>query len=266
MRQIKKIKIISLAIACSLGFIVLSCFTQSAFSKPKKSEPLSSNTVDEDQFDLEGSTDKTNKTSKNIKSSRSKDKEQKPAIYKIQSKLKKLENLEVDFVQKIYTPLRNKTRVVEGRGYFSYPNKFKWVREKPVREEIIYNGSSLVIYKPDEKTAMKLNSSSDRSQEVENITDMILDTATLLEKYKVIESKLDDTTIFLKLFPKEDDSNVTDIYITIDTVKNYVDNLKIYYTDKKNWEFSFSNPSTKKIPASTFKFRAPKGVKITTDL
>lgn len=192
--------------------------------------------------------------------------ESKPAIYKIQSRLKKLENLEVDFVQKIYTPLRNKTRIVEGKAYFSYPNKFKWVRKKPVKEEIFYNGTTLVIYKPDEKTAMKLSGSSDRNQEVENITDMILDTATLLEKYKVIESRLDDTTIFLKLFPKEEDSNVTDIYITIDTVKNYVDNLKIYYVDKKNWEFSFKNPSTKKLPESTFKFRTPKGVKITSDL
>ena len=215
----KQFKIFFVVVIFSLGFSLSSL----AYSKSKKSESLNSN-ISEDQFELEEGS----RTTKSSKATKTKEKEQKPAIYKIQSRLKKLENLEVDFVQKIYTPLRNKTRVVEGKGYFSYPNKFKWVREKPVREEIIYNGSTLVIYKPDEKTAMKLNSSSDRSQEVENITDMILDTGTLLEKYKVIESKLDDTTIFLKLFPKEEDSNVSDIYITIDTVKNYVDNLKIY--------------------------------------
>ena len=265
--KMTKIGIIFFSCVFSFGYIFI--FEDLAYSKAKRSDKSEVENSSEEQFDVNGNTGKTPKSSKSStssKTSKTKDKEQKPAIYKIQAKLKKIENLEVDFVQKIYTPLRNKTRVVEGKGYFAYPNKFKWVREKPVKEEIIYNGSTLVIYKPDEKTAMKLNASSDRSQEVEDITDMILDTATLLEKYKVIESKLDDTTIFLKLFPKEEDSNVTDIYITIDTVKNYVDNLKIYYVDKKNWEFSFSNPRTQKLPASTFKFKPAKGVKITTDL
>ena len=187
------------------------------------------------------------------------------SIYTIQSKLKKIEFLEIDFVQKIYTPLRNKTRIIEGKAFFAYPNKFKWIRSKPVKEQITYDGSILSIYKPEEKTAVVLNSVSVQNQEIENITDMILDTSTLLDKYKVIESSLDDKIVFLKLYPKEEGTNISEINLTVDLSKNYVDTLKIYYVDKKTWEFDFSNPKTKQLPVSFFKFKAPAGVSVSKE-
>src|SRR5437773_1871506 len=77
-------------------------------------------------------------------------------LKKIQENLQKSDAFSVDFTQTVFRKLRNREVKSAGSAIFGKPNLFRWMLREPNRVELIYNGTELVQFEPDEKLALKL--------------------------------------------------------------------------------------------------------------
>jgi len=187
-------------------------------------------------------------------------------VKKIQSELKSVPALEVQFTQTQYTALRDKERPpVKGHAKFARPAKFRWAIESENPEEIIFDGELLQQYRPAEKTLLKHATNSKVAQEISELTRLVLNTEHLFEKYDLESAERDKQVLSLKLKPKKS-SDVTQVQLRVSTMKNrmYFKSVKILYQGGNWWAVEFKNPRTKPIEDAVFKFVPPADVKVTT--
>lgn len=184
-------------------------------------------------------------------------------LQKIQNRMEKLQHLTVKFEQLVYTPLRKKTIPYSGKAQFSRPARFKWQQQTPLKKEVIYNGKDLYMYMPDQKVAQKFSALGAQAKEIEKLAGMVLSINSLLELYKLQDSKYDTVkkVAYLTLTPKVK-SEIEGVKIEVNTLKDYVKMVQLTYKDGKVITYKFSQPKRLEIDQSTYTFQKPKGVKL----
>lgn len=186
----------------------------------------------------------------------------KKQLQEIQEKLKENTYLTVDFEKITYAALRNKTRKSQGMAYFKKPHYFRWVFQEPHNTELIFNGSAILSYLPDEKRADRLGVNSDKGREVKQVVNMVLDLEALLQRYDLVSSTIDSQYLNIEIAPKK--KVFGDIHkglLTIDLKNYYIENVKLYFDAKNYTQYLFKNPKRAKF--SDTKFELAKGVKVT---
>lgn len=177
-----------------------------------------------------------------------------------------LEHLQVDFSQKIFTSLRKKTRMRQGKASFSKPGNFYWVftdeKGAPV-EEYFYDGATLSHYVVADKAVTHYGTRSGLQQELEAIVHLVLDAQKLLNQYQVTDTRKDGDLTRMKLVPrKANESDISGIEVAMAANPKYVKEVKIDYVNGNQTSFTFSHPVTKPIPADRYRFVNPGGVKV----
>ena len=181
-------------------------------------------------------------------------------LRELQQKMNQRRELSVKFTQTRTSNLRpNKPSKSFGKALFAKPAKFRWEVEKPVADVLIFNGSSLLSYKPGEKTATRFNTEAERAREIKEVIDFVLDFDALMARYNLIESSHQSQGISLRLKPKKT-SPLSEISIEIDSKSYFVRLVKMTFQNKNTSEFQFSDPQAPQISPQSF--AVPEGLKI----
>jgi len=154
------------------------------------------------------------------------------------------------------------TDSANGQAYFKKPGMMKWEYIKPDRQQIITDGSTLWIYRPDDKqvTVGTFPSFFNNGKGAGFLSDISL----IRKKFIVsIGESLVASETMLKLWPQEKNIDISVIHLTISaetcnvirvvTYNAYGDETRIELTDI---DFSDSQPD------STFHFTIPPGTDI----
>jgi outer membrane lipoprotein-sorting protein len=181
-------------------------------------------------------------------------------LKRIQEKVKGFDTLSVDFDQETYSHLRGKSVKGVGKAVFVQPGKFRWQLLKPTADEWIFDGKTVVNYKPDEKLASRYASDGSKAREISQIADSVMNLDALLKRYDVIKATQDGDLVKVDLKPKTI-GEITAMQLHLKPKEGFVSFLKLHYDNKNTLGVTFKNPSRQAVPASAFEL--PKGVKVT---
>ncbi len=181
-------------------------------------------------------------------------------LRELQSKLNERQALTVKFTQTRVSSLRpKKPSASTGRAIFAKPAKFRWEFEKPAADVLLFDGRSLISYKPGDSTATKFSANADRAREIKEVIDFVLDFDALLSRYSIKEAVRTKDLITLSLKPKSS-AAVKDLSIEIDAKSYFVSAIKMSFQNRNTTEFRFSEPSAAAIPPDAFSL--PKGLRV----
>ena len=181
-------------------------------------------------------------------------------LRELQSKLNRRQNLAVRFTQIRTSSLRpKKPATSSGRAIFAKPSKFRWEFEKPNADVLLFDGRSLISFKPGEKTATRFNSQAERSREIKEVVDFVLDYDALLSRYAIKQAQRVGQDISLTLQPKSAGA-ISELNINIDGKSFFVSAVKMTFQNRNISEFRFLQPTTG--PVSPDAFTVPAGVQV----
>ena len=181
-------------------------------------------------------------------------------LRELQSQLKQRQSLTVKFTQTRTSSLRpKKPSISSGRAIFAKPAKFRWEFEKPAADILLFDGRTLISFKPGDKTATRFSSKAERAREIKEVIDFVLDFDALLERYSIKQATRAKHDIKLLLQPKVSGA-ITDLMIEIDAKSYFVTTIKITFQNRNSSEFKFTEPRTDSV--SNDSFSVPAGVKI----
>ncbi len=206
----------------------------------------------------------------------------KKELGELQAKLKKTDYLHVQFEQTIFKALRGRTVEQKGEAYFARPNRFRWVLEHPIKEELVYDGKIFSQYRPSDSTLIQHEAKSQRFRQIDQLMDLVLNLDSLTERFDAVDPVKFRQDLSLGLLPKKDSelgASVRRVDVTISLARNYLKSLKITYhvvgsdgqvqngpVDIEGaragyLDIRFKNPRTSVISADTFQVKVPKHVK-----
>ncbi len=181
-------------------------------------------------------------------------------LRELQSQMGKRQDLRLDFIQIRTSALRpQKPSKSSGFAIFQKPSKFRWETQKPQTDILVFDGESLLNFKPGAATATRFKAEGGRAREIKEVIDFVLDFKALLERYQLTESIKQGQSIALKLKPKTSSAIVL-LNIEVDGKANMVKSVMMTFQNNNKSEFQFSNPSVLRPELSMFK--APDGVKV----
>ena len=189
-----------------------------------------------------------------------------PAEFKkLQEKIKNTQHLSVQFVQLVYSPLRKRTRKKKGKALFAKPAKFRWTVEEPenARQEFFFDGKSLIVFDPNEKTAIRWRGARFETKQFQRIAGLLLNSSTLLKFYDLKQADLNEKQQSLEatLSPKQK-MDIQTVQTKVDLKRQFVEKVKITYEDGKVFRFVFKKPDRATLEANSFVFSVPPGVKL----
>lgn len=152
------------------------------------------------------------------------------------------------------------TEEAYGRAFFSYPGKMRWEYQKPEKNQIITDGSSLWIYRPDENQVVKGNAGSFFKAGAGGA--FLSDFSIVREKYDISLTKQEDRTAELKLVPEQKDPEIKEIMICIDQESVEIRTVVTTNIYGDTTTLKFSNIQFRPLEASLFEFIVPEGTDI----
>lgn len=188
----------------------------------------------------------------------------KEELKKIEARLQERETFEVKFSQVLKTGLRNREAQSRGSATFGKPNLFRWSLEHPTRQEMIFDGTTLIQYDKDARAATKLAPTAEKRRELEEVIAAATSIDVLLGKYDLEKSEKDTATgnITLNLKPKSASQGIKSIALRVSAAQNFIEMVHLQFSDGTSNRISFSNPLPVKRTPDTFHFSAPAGVKV----
>jgi|688.fasta_scaffold28114_2 outer membrane lipoprotein carrier protein len=181
-------------------------------------------------------------------------------LRELQGKLNQRQNLSVRFTQIRTSNLRpKKPSTSSGRAVFAKPAKFRWEFEKPSADILLFDGRSLISFKPGEKTATRFNSQAERAKEIKEVIDFVLDFDALLSRYSIKQAQKAQNEISLTLQPKSPGA-ISELKINIDGKSYFVSAIKMTFQNRNVSEFKFIEPTTGVVPMDAFS--VPSGVQV----
>ncbi len=152
----------------------------------------------------------------------------------------------------------------EGNVFFKRPSKMRWVYEKPYRQQIISDGKTLWIYRPDENQ-VTLGQSPSFFGDGKGAS-FLADIKLIRKKFIAeLESRGSDRYYKLKLQPKEKIPDVSEIYLSVTKDTFDVARVVTYnaYGDKTLIKFSDLR-FKQDMDEFLFVFEVPDGTDILT--
>lgn len=154
------------------------------------------------------------------------------------------------------------TDTASGKAFFKHPNMMRWEYEKPTRQLIITDGTSLWIFKPEENQVM-LGKSPSFFGDGKGAS-FLTDIQSIRKKFKVRIEKADGgPNLILRLIPENTDLDLSYILLTVSKITYTINQISTYnsYEDETKIifkEVKFSKESDNKM----FKFKIPKDADI----
>jgi len=152
------------------------------------------------------------------------------------------------------------TEKASGKAFFSHPGKMKWQYLEPQHHEIITNGKSLWIYRPEENQVMQ----GDASQFFQSgAGGAFLSDISLIRKNFIINVKeVTENYVEINLTAKQKTQDISSIVIRISQKTSEIKRVVTYNPYDDTTLFAFDSIQFKKINPDVFEFTIPKGIDI----
>ncbi len=154
------------------------------------------------------------------------------------------------------------TETASGKAFFSHPGKMRWKYLVPTRHEIISDGNTLWIYRPDENQVVKGDAQAFFTAGAGGA--FLSNISLVREQYSadIKEDPTDVDHITLTLKPRKLSSEIKSIHIRILKKNDHIVQVKTInpYGDETTLEFW--NIAFKKIAPEVFDFNIPEGVDV----
>ncbi|MCP3943424.1 MAG: outer membrane lipoprotein carrier protein LolA [Desulfobacteraceae bacterium] len=167
---------------------------------------------------------------------------------------------QADFIQISKLAALDITETASGKVWFSHPGKMRWLYLEPQRHEIITDGQNLWIFRPDQNQVMKGDAKNFFKA---GAGGAFLSDISLMRKHFTIELKKTtaDYLTFV-LMTKEKNPDLVSILIRVSRSTHEIQRVTTRNIYGDTTLFKFTNIQFKKIDASTFDFKTPKGASI----
>lgn len=181
----------------------------------------------------------------------------------LQRGMAQYQELAVKFKQVIYKNLRKNTVTSSGYVLFSKPNKFRWAKEEPEKEEWVSDGIKLYQFHPSTKEALLFEKNSDKSKELTWLIDLVLNFNTLEKNYKITKILEESSDIIVHMSPLQH-SDLNEILCKYSKEKKIVSHVRLNFKNQNYTSFDFFQPHFTSIKAASFEL--PKETKISESL
>jgi len=177
----------------------------------------------------------------------------------LEKKLEQMKTLRVSFVQKVSYSWYPKPDISKGFFYAQKGGKFRIEYEQPERMIIVSDGKNILIYYPQEKSAIIDRVENNRSAVVEAL---FLLSKPLSEVFEPIGEIKNGRSTTLVLKPRLKDDEFYRVYLEIDEEYN-VKSLKVEDKEGTTTTVEFLSMSSNFSPSEDlFKIKLPQGVEV----
>jgi outer membrane lipoprotein carrier protein len=177
----------------------------------------------------------------------------------LEKKLEQMKTLRVSFVQKVSYSWYPKPDISKGFFYAQKGGKFRIEYEQPERMIIVSDGKNILIYDPQEKSAIIDRVENNRSAVVEAL---FLLSKPLSEVFEPIGEIKNGRSTTLVLKPRLKDDEFYRVYLEVDEEYN-VKSLKVEDKEGTTTTVEFLSMSSNFLPSEDlFKIKLPQGVKV----
>jgi len=152
------------------------------------------------------------------------------------------------------------TETASGKAWFNHPGKMRWLYLTPQRHEIVTNGRTLWIYRPDQEQVME----GDAKKFFKAGTGgAFLSDIRLIRKNFTMEVKgKNDTHISFLFTAKQENPDMVSILILVSRTSHEIKEVTTKNIYGDTTVFEFTNIQFKKIDPSMFEFKIPQGSSI----
>lgn len=191
-------------------------------------------------------------------------------VDKVQATYENTADIEATFIQEFLIKTMDIVEKSEGKVYIKKPGKMRWDYKKPKKQEIVLDGKTIWIYKPDEKQVLKSSFPNDPRNRTP--VSFLSGVGKLKDDFEI---KLHNPPtpplvkggkggiITLELIPKGTKGNIEKIFLEVDlkdyTIRSF--SLLDIYGNKTTITFK-DIKINRGLRDSIFRFKVPEGVKV----
>jgi len=169
-------------------------------------------------------------------------------------------SFEADFTQISKLAALEITEKASGKAFFSHPGKMRWKYLEPEHHEIITNGRSLWIFRPEENQVMQGDASSFFKAGAGGA--FLSDISLIRKNYTISVKKVTAGYVEIELAAKKRNPDLSLIVIRVSQKNSEIERVVTYNSFNDTTLFEFSNIQFKKIDPDVFEFKIPYGVNI----
>jgi len=201
-------------------------------------------------------------------------------VDKVQATYEHTSDLEATFLQESLIKTMDTIEKSEGKVYIKKPGKMRWDYKKPRKQEIVIEGKTIWIYKPDEKQVLKTPFSDNPQNKTP--AGFLSGVGRLKDDFKIRlhnppsppyppltkggigGGKGGQEGIFtLELIPKGIKSNIEKIFLEVNPEDYTIRSFSLFDIYGNKTTVTLKNIKTNKgLKDSTFHFKVPEGVKV----
>jgi outer membrane lipoprotein carrier protein len=186
-------------------------------------------------------------------------------ITRVQGSYDGITDIQARFEQQYFNKSLNQVRKAEGKAYFKKPGRMRWEYNKPVRQEIISDGSTIWHYQPDDNQVIVGEISKTIQAKIS--TAFLTGEGDLRRDFRVLspqgESQREDRLYLLELAPVEPQADFQRLVLRVDPKRYLIVQTDIYDAFDNVNQIRFSGIKVdRNLPDSLFTFTIPPGTQV----
>ena len=152
------------------------------------------------------------------------------------------------------------TETASGKAWFNHPGKMKWLYLIPQRHEIITNGRTLWIFRPDQDQVMRGDAQKFFKAGAGGA--FLSDIGLMRKNFTMEVKEINDTHLSFLLTAKQENPDMVSILIRVSRTTHEIQQVTTRNAYGDTTLFEFTNIQFKQMDASIFEFKIPEGSSI----
>ena len=170
------------------------------------------------------------------------------------------QSFEAKFTQVSKLAALDITETAAGKAWFSHPGKMRWEYMEPEQHEIITNGKTLWIFRPDENQVMLGDASRFFSAGAGGA--FLSDISLIRQNYEITLKEVTNDFAIIFLVAKKITPEISSIEIKISKTNSEIERVVTYNAHNDTTVFDFYDIQFKKIDPGVFEFQVSEGLNI----
>jgi outer membrane lipoprotein carrier protein len=152
------------------------------------------------------------------------------------------------------------TETASGKAWFNHPGKMRWLYLSPQRHEIVTNGQTLWIYRPDQEQIMRGDAQKFFKAGAGGA--FLSDIGRMKKDFTITVKETTDTHISFLLTAKQANPDLVTILIRVSRASNEIQQVTTQNTYGDTTSFEFTHIQFKTMEPAIFEFKIPEGSSI----
>jgi len=152
------------------------------------------------------------------------------------------------------------TETASGKAWFNHPEKMRWLYLSPQRHEIITNGQTLWIDRPDQEQVMRGDAQKFFKSGAGGA--FLADIGRMRKNFTMEVKETTDTHISLLLTAKQENPDLVTLLIRVSRTTHEIQQVTTQNTYGDTTSFEFTHIQFKPMEPAIFEFKIPEGYSI----